>query len=232
MPFTIPFTPTEITAFKDIALGMSAIATASAAVATATFAYKGLNKWQAETSFKARFDLAKEVVEVTYKISNTIRRLRKTIYGIGGQVGIDNIRKTKLHDLINLHNHFQTLTVQVNVLFNDEQHKFSNTIVMISSLIISEVEQLLDYLEGMYHYKAELSAREEDVANGHEVSKNLLDRLKADYEVCNDSYKDTHKNIMITILGDKSKEEEALTSSIETSIKQMVNSMNIYLKAK
>jgi len=232
MPFTIPFTPAEITAFKDIALGVSAIATGSAAVATATFAYRGLNKWQAETSFKAKFELAKEVVEITYKISNTIYRLRKTIYTIGGQAGLNIIRKSKLQDLINFHDHLQTLSVQIKALFDDEKHEYSNNIVMTSGLIIAEVEQILLYLEEMYNYKAELSAREEDIANGHEVSKMLLDRLKADYEECNKGYKDIFENIKITMSEDKSRQEEKITNLVESSVKNMVDSMDIYLKAK
>jgi hypothetical protein len=232
MPFTLPFTPTEITAFKDIALGLSAIATGSAAVATATFAYKGLNKWQLETSFKANFELAKEVVEVTYKIDNTINRLRRTVYGIGGQAGIDTIRNTKLRDLMDLHDHFQTLSVQIKALFNNEKWELSNKVIITSGLVISDIDQLLIYLEERYHFKAELSAREEDVINGHEVSQNLLDKLKKDHEECDEAYKDIHDRI--TLAFDKSKpySEYDLTRLIEVSTNDMVESMDIYLKAK
>ncbi|NQY86332.1 MAG: hypothetical protein HRT51_01075 [Colwellia sp.] len=232
MAFNIPFTPTEITAFKDIALGISAIATGCAAVATATFAYRGLNKWQAETSFKAKFELAKEVVEVTYKISNTINRLRNTLYGLGGKTGIDSIRKTKLSDLINLHDHFQTLSVQVKALFNDQQFKLSNAVLMTSGSIISQVDDMLCYLEESYDLRKELCAREEDVANGHEVSKDLLDTLKADSNLCDEAFSDIFDKINITNHKIKFRGEEELTTLIETSIKEMVDSMDTYLKAK
>lgn len=117
MPFTLPFTSSEITAFKDIALGLSAIATGSAAVATATFAYRGLNKWKDETAFKAKFELAKEIVETVYKASNTISAVSAPIFFLHIHALADRLEKEKVEPLLMFKEQLQTLHVQSSALF-------------------------------------------------------------------------------------------------------------------
>lgn len=73
MGFTIPFTATEITAFKDIVL-------ACAAIGTVYYARKGINKWHDETKGNASFDLAKNLLELTYVIQREMAVVRNPVH--------------------------------------------------------------------------------------------------------------------------------------------------------
>lgn len=148
MPFTIPFTATEITAFKDIALGISAIATGSAAVATATFAYKGLNKWKVETAFKAKFELAKEVVETSYKASNIINSLSAPIFLLHQSHFVKRLKNQKAEAIEDIKEQLQTLHIQSSALFGIEASEpieryisvISNVSMIIETILSSEEE--------------------------------------------------------------------------------------------
>ena len=61
---SLPVPPSELVAIGNF---IRDIFVTIAALITAFVAWRGINKWQDETTFKAKFELAKEVVEYTYK---------------------------------------------------------------------------------------------------------------------------------------------------------------------
>lgn len=149
----LPFTSTEITAFKDIALAISAMATGCAAVATATFAYKGLSKWKGET----RFQLAKEIVEATYKASEVISRLSAPIHilHVGGLA--KRLPDEKIKPLNEYKDKLSSLHVQARALYGEKQSKpIKSYMLMIDDMLaacqifldnynhIQEVKETLD----------------------------------------------------------------------------------------
>lgn len=155
MLFTPSFSSAEITAFKDVALGISALVTCVVAISTATFAYKGLNKWQDETKGKASFGLAKKLLEYTYAIEIEISHIRQPkhfnselIISNADALNItkvvaDTIRMMNMYDsrsenlkkqLIRI----KTLKLETKVLWgNKESEKVFDLVELSNELIIS-----------------------------------------------------------------------------------------------
>lgn len=226
MPFTLPFTATEITAFKDFTI-------ACAAIATPTIAYIGLKQWKSETTFKAKFELSREVVEATYKISNAIDRLRKTRFDLGGVDGLDNIRKNQFKDLIDLHDHYLTLAVQVKALLSNEHHLHTNGVTMTSGGVIRDFAHLIDLRLELYINESDIEEVHVDMENGESVGKAYLDSLTTRYSDKYLVYTDLLKSLSSSYdKGSKSDRERSLDDLINTAVNEMVDSLNIYLKAK
>lgn len=123
MAFTLPFTPSEITAFKDIALGLSALVTASAAVATAKFAFDGLTKWKSEARFQDRFQLAKAVVETAYKASEISSRLTAPVFLLHTTRLAERLPYEKMDPINICKEQLFSLHIQARALYGEEKSK-------------------------------------------------------------------------------------------------------------
>ncbi|MBA6383655.1 hypothetical protein H4J45_09740 [Colwellia sp. BRX10-6] len=148
----LPFTSAEITAFKDIALAISAMATASAAVATATFAYKGLNKWKSEARFQDRFQLAKEVVETTYKASEVVSRLAAPIHILHAASLAERLPEQKIKPLNEYKDKLSSLNIQARALYGEEQAKPIKDYILAIDDVLAACQIFLDnynHIEGI-----------------------------------------------------------------------------------
>lgn len=140
MDFTLPFTSAEITAFKDITLAISAMATGCAAVATATFAYKGLSKWKGET----RFQLAKEIVETTYKASEITSRLSAPIHILHVGRLAERLFGEKIEPLNKYKDKLSSLHVQARALYGEKQSKPIKSYILMIDDTLAACQIFLD----------------------------------------------------------------------------------------
>lgn len=156
MPFTLPFTATEITAFKDIALAISALTTASAAVATATFAYKGLNKWKSEARFQDRFQLAKEIVETTYKASEVSSRLSAPIHLLHARTLAVRLPEQKISPLNVYKDKLSSLHIQARALYGEEQSKPIESYIRVIDDLLDSCQIFIDNYDRIRELDAEI----------------------------------------------------------------------------
>jgi hypothetical protein len=105
-------TPIQLTAISSF---IQSICVSLAAILTTYFAWKGLNKWQDEITFKAEFELAKEVIECTYKVHNAIDYLRYPNHLILYHEYFDKDVKAALALL----DHYDALLVQMKALLDE-----------------------------------------------------------------------------------------------------------------
>lgn len=175
MPFTLPFTSTEITAFKDIALAISAVATGSAAVATATFAYKGLNKWKSEARFQDRFQLAKEVVETTFKTSEVVSRLAAPIHILHTITLAEKLPEQKIKPLNEYKDKLSSLHIQARALYGEEQSKPIKDYILAIDDVLAACQIFLDN----YKHIEEVNAA---IETGEIKGKDELEQAKLEIE--------------------------------------------------
>lgn len=133
-----------------------------AAIATAYVAWKGLNKWQDETTFKAEFELAKEVVECTYKVRNATEHLKYPQFPIWSveysKVCLDRDVKSTL-DLLE---HYDSLLVQVEALLDEKTFLFATNVKNKALIIASCFEGMHETALNMLDFKKSLKDTPDD----------------------------------------------------------------------
>ncbi|MCW8832314.1 MAG: hypothetical protein OQK09_12195 [Colwellia sp.] len=171
MAFTIPFTSAEITAFKDIVLALSALATASAAVATATFAYIGLNKWKSEARFQDRFQLAKSVVETAYKASEVTSRLAAPVYILHTGNLAERLPDEKIKPLNEFKEKLFSLHIQARALYGEKQSKPIKDYILAIDDVLAACQIFLDNYNHIKEVNAALVSGEITGADESEQAK-------------------------------------------------------------
>jgi hypothetical protein len=171
-------TPAELTAIgsfiKDIAISC-------AAIITAIVAWRGLNKWQDETTFKARFELAKEVLETTYKINNLVKDLRRINYKLDYE-GSEFYNDLYLKPLRALNEHYQTLTVASKALFGDDVENKLNHFRDLVYGFAFDIFLLLVYLDDIQDVKASIKHTKKSIKTGNSADKSELENLEKNYK--------------------------------------------------
>ncbi|AWB58203.1 hypothetical protein [Colwellia sp. Arc7-D] len=126
-----------------------------AGVTAGVVAIKSFNRWRDETTFKAKFELAKEVIENTYKIRDHLLEIktpnwlfRKCISGVGySHYNPENIaseRYTKVIEPIkDTMQHYQSLSLQVEALLVDGKAKDMRELTFLADQVISSLDRCL-----------------------------------------------------------------------------------------
>jgi hypothetical protein len=171
-------TPAELTAIgsfiKDITISC-------AAIITAIVAWRGLNKWQDETTFKARFELAKEVLETTYKMNNLVKDLRMIDYNLGYD-GSSFYNDLYLKPLREFNEHYQTLTVASKALFGDNVENKLNHFRELIDCFATDILVLLVSLDDIQDVKASIKNAKKSIKNGNSSDKSELENLEKNYK--------------------------------------------------
>ena len=171
-------TPAELTAIgsfiKDIAISC-------AAIITAIVAWRGLNKWQDETTFKAKFELAKEVLETTYKMNNLVKDLRMINYKLDYE-GSAYYNDLYLKPLRTLNEHYQTLTVESKALLGDDIESKVNNFRELIDCFAYDIFVLLVYLDDIQDTKGYIKSTKKSIKIENTEDNGDLEGLKKTYK--------------------------------------------------
>jgi hypothetical protein len=146
-------TPIQLTAIGSF---IQNIVVSLVAIVTAYIAWKGLNKWQDEVTFKAEFELAKEVIECTYKVRNAIDYIRYPNHLILNYDYFKLLHDINVKAVIALLEHYDALLVQVEALLDEDTFLSATYVRRQSSTIITcfdemhvQAKSMLDFREAI-----------------------------------------------------------------------------------
>lgn len=225
-------TPTELIAIGSF---MQNVFVSIAAMITAVVAWKGINKWKDETTFKANFDLAKEVIEETYKLRNVTEPLKyplllSSIDESYEGFSVMNYVKPALESL----EHYNSLIVRVKALFDEES--------IYNTIAVKDVaEILIAFSEDMYSAATEYALVIDHIAmleNGHTEGQ-----MEEAYDSKKQAIRDleTYKEYLRKMPPKESKELDKIDKAIrckhenlhvrlDAFIEELADSLRKYLK--
>jgi hypothetical protein len=229
---SLPVTPSELTALGSFIQNMFV---SGAALTTAVVAWKGLNKWQDETTFKANFELAKEVIEETYKLRNVTEPL---IYPFLLSCIDENYENNNLvtyvKPALESLKDYDSLIVRVKALFDEESIYNINAIRSVTEILIATSED-------MYNAASEYASTLEHIAmleNGY-----TGDQMEIACDSKNEALRDLsiYSPVLKKVYPKESKEIEKLSRclrfkhdnfhvSLDAFIEELADSLRKYLK--
>lgn len=149
-------TPIQLTAIGSFIQG---IFVSVAAIITAYTAWKGLNKWQDDIAFKAEFELAKEVIECTYKVRNASDYLRYPNHLVLNYEYFNFLNDRNVKTVLALLEHYDALLVQVEALLDEGTFLSATYVRRQSSCIITcfdemhlQAKSVLDFTQAIKDY--------------------------------------------------------------------------------
>lgn len=213
-PTSLQLTASYIGIAKDLGLLF-------AAVTTGTLAIFGFNRWRDETTFKAKFELAKEVVEASYKIRNITYEIKQPSLFMFTKPQATRIKDRYIDDLRGFLQHYNTLITQVEVLFNKKTTEQGVEVYRLARNVIMVSETTFDCI--ISHEEAKVLLRSPDLST--EEAQELRDTMDSDYEQVQDFSKFLERADSLEEEG-----EESLYRLMCVRVDALVESMKPYLK--
>lgn len=211
-------TPEELTAYGSFLSGMGTIALASVA-------FYGVYRWKEQATYKDRFDLARDAVEVSYELLELSKGLRvhDKVIKLGIHTYSDlKIRTTSVQEKLT---HYRLLQTRIKVLFGAKETKAID-------IVVTRAEEALGATINFYALVDTYTQCTKDIRSFNEDSSSLYKHEKTqemleEYE----EYLDDDASTFTYDSADTAKDiRGTIVEPIEKAVNTFISSMEPYLK--